>query len=303
MIKICFGALNYPLSMSCYFRRALERRSDVELWTTGPYFGDWTPWSGGMRLPAKYIRPVDFALPQQFQTPPWSIIKAQLPWKPDLVLQVDAGFHFSDKPDCLTATVATDSHVLNYDLPRSYSDKFFNMQKCYSKDKDIWLPYAFDQTVHYPDPLVAEDTDCCLVGLHYDNRNRLVSELRARGHSVIYELGPIFDEYRQLNCRASIGLNWSSLNDICARVLEIMGMGRTPVINRVPDLLEMGFGEDEHYYGFSSVGEGVEKVEFALKHPEEAHLVAQKARHKVEKEDTWDMRVEFILQECGLLAR
>jgi hypothetical protein len=300
-IKIVFAYLAYPMSMAGWFRRALERRSDVELWTTGPYTGSWIPWNFGMNLPEKYVRPVDFALPMSATTPPWSIIEKQLPWKPDLVLQVDAGFHFADKPNCLTATVATDPHVLNYYLPRSYSDKFFGMQKCYAKEGDIYLPYAHDPTMIYPDPLVVEDTDCCLIGLHYDNRNEWIRQLRERGHSVIYELGPIFDEYRQLNCRASIGLNWSSLNDVCARVFEIMGMGRTPVINRVPDLEFLGFKENEHYLGFSTMQEAVDKVEWALSNPGQAHLIANSAHAKVVNEDTWDIRVEQILKESGLL--
>jgi hypothetical protein len=300
-IKICFAYLAYPMSMAGWFRRALERRSDIELWTTGPYTGSWIPWNFGMNLPEKYVRPVDFALPPQFTTPPWAIIERQLPWKPDLALIIDAGFHFSDKPNCLTATVATDPHVLNYDLPRSYSDKFFNMQKFYSKPGDIYCPYAHDSTVCYPDPLVTEDTDACLIGLHYDNRNEWIRQLRERGHSVIYELGPIFDEYRQLNCRASIGLNWSSLSDVCARVFEIMGMQRIPVINRVPDLSALGLVENEHYLGFSSMQEAVDKVEWALNNPGQAHLIANSARAKVVEDDTWDKRVELILKESGLL--
>lgn len=299
-IKICFAYLAYPMSMAGWFRRALERRDDVELWTCGPYTNDWIPWNGGMRLPMRYVRPVDFALPQQFTYPVWKVVKQQLPWEPDLVLQVDAGFHFYDKPDCLTATVGTDSHVLNYDAPRSYSDKFFNMQKYYSKPGDFYCPYAFDKTIHYPDPVISEDVDCCLVGLHYDNRNEWVRQLRARGHSVIYELGPIFDEYRQLNCRASIGLNWSSLNDVCARVFEIMGMKRIPVINRVPDLEVLGFQDGVHYLGFSSMQEAVDKVEWALGHREEALQIARNAYEKVIKNDSWDERVSQILEECGL---
>jgi hypothetical protein len=298
-IKICFAYLAYPFTIANYFRHALERRTDIELWTVGPYTGAWIPWAGGMNLQEKYVTPVDFALPPQFITPPWSIVKVQLPWKPDLMLQVDASFHFADKPDCLTATVATDPHVLNYDLPRSYSDKFFNMQKCYSKPNDIWCPYAFDPSVHFPDPLIVVDTDACLIGLHYENRNEWVQQLRERGHSVIYDIGLVYDEYRAANCRASIGLNWSSLNDICARVLEIMGMERTPVINRVPDLEALGFKENVHYYGFSTMQEAVEKVEIALNNPKEAKEMAQTARAKVALYDTWDARVAQILKECG----
>jgi hypothetical protein len=305
MIKILFAALNYPLSMSSYLREALEHRSDVELWTTGPFFNDWLPWGTwgkGMHLPMKYVRPVDFALPTSLNYPNWSVVKSQLPWRPDLVLQIDANFHFSDKPDCFTATVATDPHCLQYNVPRAYSDKFFNMQKFYSQPNDIYLPYAFSPRIHYPDPTVTVDSDACLVGVHYPERNALVKMLRDKKLNIIYELGPIFDEYRQLNCRAKIGLNWSSQKDICARVLEIMGMKRIPVINRVPDLSEMGLVENIHYLGFDGLRDACEKVDYALSHPEESAIIAENAYQKVWKEDTWDLRAEQILKDCGLIG-
>jgi hypothetical protein len=291
--------------MAGYLREALEHRDDVELWTTGPFFGNWLPWGDygvGMRLDQKYVRPVDFALPTGATNPPWSVIKSQLPWRPDLVLTVDAGFHFDDKPDCLTATVATDPHCLSYNKPRSYSDKFFNMQLEYSQPGDIWLPYACQPRIHYPDPTVIEDSDACLIGLHYSHRDAWVKMLRDKKLKVIYELGPIFDEYRQLNCRARIGLNWSSQKDVCARVLEIMGMKRVPVINRVPDLLKMGLQENVHYYGFDGIRDACEKVDYVLAHPEEAQTVAENAYNLVVKEHTWDKRVAQILTDCGLIG-
>jgi spore maturation protein CgeB len=125
--------------------------------------------------------------------------------------------------------------------------------------------------------------------------------LRDKKLKVIYELGPIFDEYRQLNCRARIGLNWSSQKDVCARVLEIMGMKRVPVINRVPDLEKMGLVENVHYYGFDGIRDACEKVDYVLAHPEEAQVVAENAYRKVVAEDTWDLRVEFLLKQCGLI--
>jgi hypothetical protein len=79
-----------------------------------------------------------------------------------------------------------------------------------------------------------------------------------------------------------------------------MGMGRTPVLNRVPDLEKLGLIENTHYYGFSSMDEAIQKVEIALKNTEEAHQIAKNAHDKVWKYDTWDLRVESILKECGL---
>jgi spore maturation protein CgeB len=80
-----------------------------------------------------------------------------------------------------------------------------------------------------------------------------------------------------------------------------MGFERTPIINRVPDLSALGFVENEHYLGFSSMQEAVDKVEWALSNLDEAHRIAKAAHDKVVREDTWDERVELILKESGLI--
>ena len=123
---------------------------------------------------------------------------------------------------------------------------------------------------------------------------------------MLFENGPILDEYRELNNRARIGLNWSSLDDLNCRVFELMGMKLCPVINHVPDLDRLGFVDGEHYLGFggskrlSGVAEAVEKVIWAKEHEDEARQIAINAYNKVIADGhTFDNRVETILKECG----
>jgi len=304
-IKVVLLAIWYPLAMASYFRRALERRADVDLVTTGPFTGTWIPWMGGMNLNQKYVHSPTYPLPfrPDVGRVPYEMVKVQLPdgYVPDLVLTVDAGISWMVKPyNGIVAHVATDPHVLDYSHARLISDKFFNMQKYYMKDKDIYLPYAFDPTVHYQDNTVSKDTDAVLVGMPYAARVQWVDALRNRGLTVIFENGPVFDEYRQLNNRASIGLNWASSADLNARVFELMGMGLCPVINRVPDLKEF-FVEDVHYLGFSDLNEAIEKVIAAKNNPEGMKVVAKNAYECVWKNDyTYDARINQIFMECGL---
>ena len=205
MLKVLLLYIAYPLAMGTYFRRALERRTDVDLKVTGVYTGSWIPWMGGMELPQKYAKPIDIPLP----FPPsigevnYDLVKAQLGnWKPDIIINVDAGLHWKYKPsEGYVVTVATDPHVLDYSTPRSYSDKFFNMQKCYSKSGDVYLPYAYDPTVHYRTLETRKDTDAVLGGMPYENRVQWVNELRKRGVSVLFENRSVFDEYREMNNR------------------------------------------------------------------------------------------------------
>jgi hypothetical protein len=325
-IKVLCLSIWYPLSMSRYFEKALQRRDDVDLITTGPFTGTHIPWMGGMTLPQKYAKSPTLPLPfgANVGRVSYDLVRANLPaeWKPDVVLTVDAGISWTAKPhEGVVAHVATDPHVLNYDHQREISDHFFNMQACYSKREDEYLPYAYDPTVHYPHPylvsdhirdevpnktlkeigLIEKDTDAVLIGMPYDNRVKWVNELRNRGLSVLFENGPIFDEYREINNRARIGLNWSSMDDLNARAFELAAMRLCPVMNRVPDLERNGFIDGFNYLGFSNMQEAVDQVLWAKEHLVDAQIIANRAYGLValDKNHTYDNRVGQILRSCG----
>ena len=317
-MKIVLAYKAYPFAIASYFRRALERRHDVELYTVGEFFGQEIPWAGGMTIPMKYENKVDIPLPKGMQRIPWQIVEGRLPWKPDLVLNIDAGFHFSTKPNVPMALVATDPHVLGewYKEVRPITTKFFNMQTSYIESGDEFLPYAFDPTVHYPEhvsyrekylvesdlPNTEKEYDCSIVGLHYPQRDEWVARLRALGIKVNYRIGDIYDEYRLENNKAWIGLNWSSLQDVTARVFEIMAMKLVPVLNRLPGLDALGFVEGQHYLGFSSMQEAVDKVQWAIANPDFSKQIALQAYQKVHWEEmSYDSRIQQIFSTMGIL--
>lgn len=318
-IKILLTYLVYPLAMATYFRKALEHREDVDLRVAGIYTGSWIPWGSGMNLPEKYAVPPDVILPLTLGTNEYSyeLVKAMLGgWTPDLIIQVDAGFHAKHKPtDGMVVTVGTDPHVLNdfYDTPRKYSDKFFNMQASYSKDGDIYLPYAYSKYDFYPElksdggatgidelEKSQKDLDAVLVGNTYESRLSWVSELRSRGVSVAHELGPVFDEARALYNRGRIGLNWSTLDDLNCRAFELPAMKLCPVMNRVTDANKF-FAEGFNYLPFSNMNEAIEQVIWAKEHPEDAQVFAERAYQNV-LPHTYDARVDMLLRECGLIS-
>lgn len=300
--KIVFGYLAYPFAIASYFRHALEKRSDVELFTVGPYTGDFIPWGNGMRIDMKYVKPVNLPLPPSITNPSWKMIEDKLPWNPDLVLAVDAGFYFRGLFDARFpyAVVATDPHVLNYDEQRRSSTHFFNMQRYYMKDGDIHLPYCCSPDHHYVMNEIETKFDASLIGLHYSQRDALVAGLRSSGLKVFYSLGLIYDEYRLANNQAVIGLNWSSLADINARTFEIMAMKQVPLINRLPNLDELGFEEGRHYYGFDTVEEAVAQAKRILSNPEEAQAVANNAYQLVHENHTYEKRIQQIFDTVGL---
>ena len=186
----------------------------------------------------------------------------------------------------------------NYQLPKSYSDVVFTMQTPYIEAGEQYLPYAYDPTIHYPEPETEKIYDACLIGLHYPQRDALVSGLRNKGYNVHYSIGEIYDDYRHIYNQSKIALSWSTLLDMPARVWEAFGMGNLLVTNRVPDLPTF-FTENDHYLGFSTVEEGISKVEWALANWDEAQKIADAGHRKVNG-NTYDARVRQILETCKL---
>ncbi len=300
-MRVLLLYMAYPFTIASYFRHALEKRPDVELVTCGAYTGDSIPWNGGMRIPMRYVKPVDLPLPPQYINPTWEMISTKL-GKFDLIINVDAGFHLTTKPDAPYAVVLTDPHVLGgwYANVRPLADKVFNMQRAYFQEGDVHLPYALSPDHHYAMSNVEKIYDASLIGLHYEQRDRLVNALRGHGLSVHYSLGEIFDEYRMINNQSKIGLNWSSLQDINARTFEIMAMKQIPLINRLPHLEELGLIENHHYLGFDGVDEAVEKADWTIRNPDAANAIALSAHNHVHEHHTYERRVQQILKEMGL---
>lgn len=295
-MRVVLSGIFYPMAILRYFEAALRRRTDTELFMVGPYTGAWIPWNSGMHLPAKYAGAPDLPLPGSSanQPAPIEFVESRPPWTPDVWLQIDAGFHLTGRPrQGKNVIVATDPHVLNYDAQRGLADTFYCMQTPYMKPGDQYLPYAYDPLWHAPEEQ-PRTYDACLIGLHYPQRDALVNALRARGVNVYYDIGPCFDEARALYNQAPIGLNWSSLQDLTARVFELLGMRRLAVVNRVPDLARF-FAEDADLLAFSTLEEAVEKVTYALAHPDEAEAIAERGHQTVEPH-TWDARVSQMLE-------
>jgi hypothetical protein len=300
-IKVLLLYIVYPFAIASYFRKALENNPNVDLKITGVYTGSWIPWMNGMELSKKYAKPIDIPLPfnPSIGEVNYDLVKAQLGnWKPDIIINIDAGLHWKYKPsDGYVVTVATDPHVLNYDTPRKYSDKFFNMQKVYSQRGDIYLPYAYSQYDHYPVHIADRNVDAVLGGMPYQDRVDWVNNLRNRGVSVLFENGPVFDEYREMNNRARIGLNWSSMDDLNARAFELPAMGLAPVMNTVSDMHEF-MEYNSHYLSFSNQQEAVEQVLWLKNHPTECQELADRAYRNIQGQ-TYDARIEQIFTESG----
>ena len=301
MIKIAFSTIFYPVSMGLYILNALRRRDDVELWTVGPFTGSYIPWGGGMHLPARYINTPDMPLSQNTiqQKIPTVFMKNKIPWTPDLFLQVDAGWHFLDRPPGkIVAHVQTDPHCLKelYRPAIVYSDVTFCMQTPYIKEGEEYLPYAYDPEIHYPMD-IDKEYDACMLGLQYPQRDALVARLRSHGLNVKYGIGTVYDEYRIEYNKSRIALSWSSLLDTPTRVYEALAMKVALVCNRTKDL-ENFFVEGEHYLGFETVEEAEKQVLLLLSDDKKRTQIAEEGYEAV-LPHSWDERAKQILEKVG----
>jgi Uncharacterized protein conserved in bacteria len=303
-IKIVFTQIFYPLTMGSYFLAALEARDDVELYTVGPFSGTWIPWLGGMNLPQRYVKVPDFPmnidLAQRSADP--TILESKLPWKPDLWFGVDAGFYWNRKPkDGKVIYIGTDPHVLNYADRRTKCDIFYNMQKCYLAPGDTYLPYAYSKKWHYPVQHDEYEFDVCCIGAPYQHRNEQIQRLRSKGLRVYYEVGPVFNEYREIFTRSKIGLNWSTMNDLNARHFELPAMKVPMVASWVPDA-NLFFKTGDDYFAFKSLDDSLFNIDYLLNHDKERLEMAEHAYQTVtEAKHSYEDRVEMVLKDTGLL--
>lgn len=288
-----------------YVVRALKRRTDVEVKTIGAFPGRSIAWANPSVLPEKYVFRPDYPLPAMpiGAEVPIQMISNQLKqFHPDMFIQVDAGFHFIGKIDnCINITILTDPHVLReyYNKVKSQYDIVFCTQTPYSVGGDeFYLPYAYDSEWHKS---VIQDKiyDVMLIGNTYANRVDLMDTLSNDGIKTYFKLGIAKDDVTELMSQSLIGLNWSSLDDLTARVWEIMGCGQIPVINRVTDL-QYFFKEDEDYLGFSTKQEAIDKIKMVLENPGMYYQTVLNYTKKLSLH-TWDERVKTILYTSGFL--
>ena len=167
------------------------------------------------------------------------------------------------------------------------------------KPRDRLLPYAASEIHHYPEER-EKIYDACLIGLHYENRTKLVNRLRARGLKVYYDIGPVFDEYREIYNQSKVALSWSSLDDLIARVFEAMAMNVPLVCNNVPSM-STHFISGQHYYGFNNLDEAEAQVHMALENYEDAMGVSEAGHRKVMAQHLYKYRISDILRNCGLI--
>lgn len=294
-MKILISYKHYPICGGNYFKWAFEELGH-EVYSVGYFSKDIVPWAGNPSFP-NYVFPPDLAIPSDVPFYPLDKVLEQMPWKPDLIFQVDAGFYLAGKaPEgVVNAMFATDPHFLDYSAQHSFVDFFFNPQPTFFKKypKSILLPWAYDPNIHkvLPDEDWQKKYDIVMIGAQYQNRIDALGKLAEKGFRIFSQNGIIYDECTKIYNQGRASFNWSSNDDVPMRIFEGMAYGNLVITNRMPQLREMHFKENIHYIAFDTVDELLEKCDYYLRQfPELGEQIAENGYLAVE-EYTYHERV------------
>lgn len=299
MKTVVISGLHYAVTAALeYIVRAFRRRGDWNVFTAGPFFGNYMPWKQGMYLPEDYEFPPTIVIPPSLSYD-IGAIEAQVPGNVDLWLDVNAGFCLRGKPKHgIRTTFLTDPHVLQNMYKTNYTDYdfVFNPQPNYRMKGDILLPYGFDVEWHSPMD-VQKQYDVAMIGNLYQNRHIVYERLRGTSRSLFFEVGPAKEEARNIWNQSIVGLNWAAERDINARCFELAGIGNIiPMCNTFQGM-DMFFKPGVHYVSFTTFQDFFEKlwmVEQDL--PQSMEIGVNARKNVIDNKHSWDDRVDQILE-------
>lgn len=235
----------------------------------------------------------------------------------DLLFYVDPGpgtFPLPlEKVPCLTIAYLIDVHQelkSRLDIAQFF-DVIFVAQPNYLPDfysrgilQASWMPLACDPQLHRVQGLERQ-YEVGFVGKlgrrgtrRYEVLTTVLNKYQTNDYRKYYlpaEMGRVYSQSR-------IVLNASINGDLNMRVFEAMAAGALLVTDRIENGLPKLFGEGEHYVGYSSMDEAIEKITYFLSHENERATIAGRAQELVSMAHTYDRRWETVLQKVGQLS-
>jgi Glycosyl transferases group 1/DUF based on E. rectale Gene description (DUF3880) len=190
----------------------------------------------------------------------------------------------------------------NLDVRLSYApffDVVFVAQKDYVSricqegfPNTFWLPLGCDPEIHRTNSAHRE-IDVGFVGKlgspgseRYQILNSVLPRYKTNDYRRFYsprEMGGIY-------CASKIGFNASINGDLNMRAFEVMAAGALLVTDRIKNGLEDILVEGEHYIGYSSVEEALEKIDYYLDNATERECISRKGQAEVLEKHTYITR-------------
>jgi hypothetical protein len=165
------------------------------------------------------------------------------------------------------------------------------------------LPLACDPKLHKKE-VRNRDIDVGFVGklgaLGTRRRETLSVVLTAfSGNNINRFYSP--EEMAVTYSRSKVVINAAINGDLNMRVFEAMASGALLVTDRIENGLGELFRDGEHYVGYSTANEAVEKIRYYLAHQAERERIAWAAREEVLLHHAYSQRLEEIVSHAALM--
>lgn len=290
--------------LACNMGRILRRgfiEAGCEVVTVGPFYGRWIPWGNGMLLDPKYVYKPDIETSRGAVS--FSDIADRV-GQVDLIVQADPNWTIKVDRDIPNVQIASDNHVMDTPNPEQY-DLIFGAHS-WGKHSELptfrWCPAAKESWAK--DLGLERPIDVCMIGNMYTTRASAISVLlRNLPITVLMGIGPIEEEFNAFYNMAKIALVVSCNGDLTHRVMNNLASGSLVIMNRnVQDADKIGLKDRIHMLVFEDEVTLVSQVQQALREPEMRKVITEQAKAWVAPH-SFQSRCEFILQECGLLAK
>lgn len=163
-----------------------------------------------------------------------------------------------------------------------------------------WLPLACDPCQHTV-PSAHRDIDVAFVGklgATATHRRVILEQVLSKFHTNDYRAFHTPEQMGAVYGRSKIVVNASINSDVNMRVFEALAAGAALVTDRIKNGLTDLFNENEHYVGYSTADEAVERVSHLLAHPAEREHIATAGQSLALDAHTYDHRWKAI---CGAI--
>ena len=302
-MKVLVFSTWHRKTLNIYYVRALKRLGH-EVVTAGP-------WDNEQRF-GTYGREPDIRLPAgPGPYYDYKSIAPRLPWTPDLVWLLEGGedLRIYGVPCDFVHQSVEGSHMGWSEgiTPHRYVNFTCNG---FAPPAVKWLPYGFDEeeagAVNVP--MALREYDCAQVGSARESRVAVWDHLRRATDVNCWFSGDLwgpahFALYR--NARSTFCNQ--TLDFMCPRVFDAIGMGCLLISDRTPSILSL-FNDGEHFLGYDRIfgrdGEGIPHPDWLLdvvrrcrREPQWAAKIADAGRRLAWEQHTYTHRVREVLDD------
>lgn len=194
-----------------------------------------------------------------------------------------------------------DNHIhLGQDIEKYNKTQYlFITQKfylpLYEPQKTWWIPLACDPEKHkeYTDEKIIYDIGF-LGNDTYPYRKELLDRL-GKKYRVLRSTAQPGEEYSRMLSRCKLLFNCSMDNDMNMRFFEAISIGRLLLTDKVDGQDEL-FVDGNHYISFKDWQDLDQKVEYYLKHYNEAEKIAKSGREMAHSMNTYKDRLYQMLE-------